>query len=40
LYISRQLAEAHGGSLTLHSKPGAGAVFSLTLPRAMPPAEK
>jgi signal transduction histidine kinase len=33
LYISRQLAEAHGGSLTLHSEAGAGAVFSLTLPR-------
>jgi signal transduction histidine kinase len=33
LYISRQLAEVHEGSLTLHSKPGEGAVFSLTLPR-------
>jgi signal transduction histidine kinase len=37
LFISRQLAEAHGGSLTLHSEPGAGAVFSLTLPRTAPP---
>jgi signal transduction histidine kinase len=33
LYISRQLAEVHEGSLTLQSKPGEGAVFSLTLPR-------
>jgi signal transduction histidine kinase len=33
LYISRQLAEIHEGSLTLHSRPGEGAVFSLTLPR-------
>ena len=33
LYISRQLAEVHEGSLTLHSKPGEGSVFSLTLPR-------
>jgi len=40
LYISRQLAEAHGGSLTLHSEAGAGAVFSLTLPRTeAPPAD-
>ncbi|MYM23048.1 response regulator [Duganella sp. FT135W] len=37
LYISRQLAEAHGGSLTLSSVPGAGAVFSLTLPRTEAP---
>ena len=33
LYISRQLAEVHEGTLTLHSKPGEGSVFSLTLPR-------
>ncbi|MYM69305.1 response regulator [Pseudoduganella sp. FT55W] len=38
LYISRQLAEAHNGSLTLSSVPGEGAVFSLTLPRTEPPA--
>jgi signal transduction histidine kinase len=37
LYISRQLAEVHGGSLTLSSTLGAGAVFSLTLPRTEPP---
>jgi signal transduction histidine kinase len=33
LYISRQLAEAHGGTLTARSKPGEGAAFILTLPR-------
>jgi signal transduction histidine kinase len=32
LYISRQLAEAHGGSLSLRSKEGEGSVFVLTLP--------
>jgi signal transduction histidine kinase len=38
LYISRQLAEAHGGTLTVASKPGEGAVFTLALPRGNPPA--
>ena len=33
LYISRQLAEAHGGTLTVRSKPGEGATFIFTLPR-------
>ena len=33
LYISRQLAQAHHGSLGLRSRPGEGAVFSLRLPR-------
>jgi len=33
LYISRQLAEAHGGTLTARSKPGEGSVFIFTLPR-------
>jgi signal transduction histidine kinase len=32
LYISRQLAESHGGQLGMQSRPGAGSVFSLTLP--------
>ncbi|MYM33128.1 response regulator [Duganella sp. FT50W] len=41
LYISRQLAEVHEGSLTLQSAPGEGAVFSLTLPRRdAPPQEQ
>jgi signal transduction histidine kinase len=32
LYISRQLALSHGGQLTVESKPGEGATFSLILP--------
>ncbi len=32
LSIVRKLAEAHGGTVTAHSAPGAGAVFRLTLP--------
>jgi signal transduction histidine kinase len=32
LYISRKIAEAHGGSLTAESVVGAGAIFTLTLP--------
>ncbi|MFB9290249.1 ATP-binding protein [Pseudoduganella plicata] len=33
LYISRQLAEAHQGTLTVRSTPGQGSVFTLALPR-------
>ena len=33
LYISRELAEVHEGTLTVTSTPGEGAVFSLVLPR-------
>ncbi|MEO7161012.1 MAG: hybrid sensor histidine kinase/response regulator [Polaromonas sp.] len=36
LYISRQLVEAHGGSIELASKAGKGSVFSVTLPLAVP----
>lgn len=32
LYIARQLAEAHGGSLTVSSKLGEGSLFTLRLP--------
>jgi signal transduction histidine kinase len=36
LYLSRQLAEGHGGSLVIESStPGAGTTFALTLPRAV-----
>jgi PAS domain S-box-containing protein len=34
LSVSLGIAEAHGGSLTLESKPGHGAAFTLRLPRA------
>jgi signal transduction histidine kinase len=34
LFITRQLVEAHGGSIRVHSEPGRGSVFSLDLPHA------
>lgn len=34
LYITRQLIEAHGGTIRVHSEPGQGSVFSLNLPGA------
>ncbi|WP_434044060.1 MULTISPECIES: AAA family ATPase [Sorangium] len=37
LYISRSIAEAHGGSIRVQSAPGAGATFIVELPRAGPP---
>jgi signal transduction histidine kinase len=40
LYISRQLAESHEGTLAVQSKPGEGSTFSLTLPcKAAPSAD-
>ena len=36
LYISRQLVEAHGGTLSVQSQPGEGAVFTVTLPLTAP----
>ncbi|HAL39524.1 MAG TPA: hybrid sensor histidine kinase/response regulator [Polaromonas sp.] len=38
LYISRQLIEAHGGTINVQSQPGEGAVFTVILPLA-PPSE-
>ena len=38
LSIARAIAEAHGGSLTVSSKEGTGATFTLQLPRGGPPA--
>ena len=32
LYIARQIAQAHGGQLQVHSRPGEGAEFALSLP--------
>lgn len=36
LYITKAIAEAHGGTLGVASQPGKGATFSLYLPRARP----
>jgi PAS domain S-box-containing protein len=37
LYIARRIVEAHGGGLLLRSAPGAGAAFTVELPRMVPP---
>ncbi|MEW5729000.1 MAG: sensor histidine kinase [Pseudomonadota bacterium] len=34
LYLVRQIAERHGGTVVLHSPPGRGAEFTVRLPRA------
>ena len=34
LFITRQIVEAHGGELRLQSEPGAGATFTVELPRS------
>jgi signal transduction histidine kinase len=36
LYITRQIIEAHGGTVRLDSRPGAGATFTCALPLAPP----
>jgi two-component system, OmpR family, phosphate regulon sensor histidine kinase PhoR len=37
LYITRSLVEAHGGTITVESEPGAGSTFTFTLPHTAPP---
>jgi signal transduction histidine kinase len=39
LYITQEIARAHGGSIVIESEPGAGATFILTLPRQEPSRE-
>jgi two-component system OmpR family sensor kinase len=34
LYVTRRLVEEHGGTITVASAPGSGAVFTVRLPRA------
>lgn len=36
LFITRQLVEAHGGTISVQSRPGEGAVFTVTLPLTPP----
>lgn len=36
LFITRQLVQAHGGSIRVESRPGEGAVFTVTLPLTPP----
>jgi two-component system sensor histidine kinase BaeS len=36
LAIARKLAEAHGGGITVRSRPGEGATFTVTLPAVRP----
>jgi two-component system OmpR family sensor kinase len=36
LAITKWIAEAHGGTITVHSRPGRGTIFTVTLPRSAP----
>ncbi|HET9038553.1 MAG TPA: HAMP domain-containing sensor histidine kinase, partial [Gemmatimonadales bacterium] len=38
LAITKWIAEAHGGSITVQSRPGRGTMFTVRLPRGGPPA--
>jgi PAS domain S-box-containing protein len=40
LYITRQIVDAHCGSIEVESTPGAGSVFTVELPRASPDAAR
>ena len=40
LYLSRRIAEAHGGTLWVQSQPGVGSSFTLELPRVGRPAPR
>lgn len=35
LYVTRQLVQAHGGTITVASQPGSGATFTVRLPREL-----
>jgi PAS domain S-box-containing protein len=37
LYISREIVQAHGGHIQVHSRPGEGSTFVVDLPRGHPP---
>jgi signal transduction histidine kinase len=37
LYVSREIVEAHGGSITASNRPGGGAMFAVRLPANLPP---
>lgn len=39
LYVTHQIAQAHGGTISVASIPGEGATFVVTLPRWTPPAD-
>jgi signal transduction histidine kinase len=36
LYIAREIVEAHGGSISVESEPGAGSTFVIEIPCAPP----
>jgi len=40
LYIARQITEAHGGRISVESKPAEGALFTVRLPLALAPVSR